>query len=485
MQTPSAEALLAAGQEVAARSIVAYTDANSDLRLMPDKPSPGAIVKTSELVELGVSEWTLKNGVRVVLKPTTFSNDEILMSAFSPGGTSLAKDVDFASARFADRVVDQGGLGGFDAVTLRKSLAGKLVSVSAQLGELEERLSGRAAIADLELMFQLIHLSMTAPRRDPDAFSAWRARETERVSHRLLSPEQSFLEEMQLLSTKNHLRRRPTTPIVLQQVDLDRALAIYKERFADAGDFTFVFVGNFNTEQLKPLVETYLGSLPSKGRKETFRDVNVSWPNGVQTKTVSKGTEPKSLVALTFHGPARWSRATDNDLRTLRDVLRIRLREVLREDMGGVYGVQVNGDIARRPRQEYVLSVSFGCLPDNVDKLEKAVFDAIQALQDKGIDDDTLVKIKESRRRAHETFLKDNGFWLHELGQAYALGDDPKLIPDITPLLAQISSDRVRAAAKQYLSPKQYVLGVLQPEAGAVTAPPPPVTPKSALPPAK
>jgi zinc protease len=348
------------------------------------------------------------------------------MSAFSPGGTSLVRDADFDSARFADRVVDAGGIGPFDSVALRKALAGKLVSVSARIDELEEKVSGRATKSDLELMFQLIHLSFTAPRRDADAFASWRARATERASHRLLSPEQTFSEEMQAFSTQNHLRRRPSTPEVLSRVDLDKALAIYKDRFADASDFTFVFVGNFTKEQLKPLVETYLGSLPAKQRKESWRDVHVSWPTGVKQKTVFKGSEPKSLVVLSFHGQARWSRDADNDFRSLGDALRIRLREVLREDLGGVYGVQVSGNISRRPRQEYMLSVSFGCLPDNVEKLKKAAFDEIASLKERGIDEGTLTKIVQTRRRAQESDLMENRFWLHELGRAYTFGDDPK-----------------------------------------------------------
>jgi zinc protease len=463
MQKPSVDALLAVSKEVETRDIVAYTDSGGNSQLMAQAPAPGKVVKTATIAELEVSEWTLSNGVKVVLKPTAFLNDEIRMSAFSPGGTSLVKDADFESAKFADKL----GISPFDAVTLRKSLAGKLVSVSTQVGELDERLSGRAAASDLELMFQLVYLSFTASRPDEDAFISWRTRETERASHRLLSPEQTFAEEMQVFTTQNHLRRRPTTPEMLQKVTLDKALAFHKDRFADAGDFTFVFVGNFASEQLKPLVETYLASLPTKKRKETWRDVRVSWPSGVQIKTVTRGSEPKSLVSLAFHGQARWSRDADNDLRTLRDVLRIRLREVLREDLGGVYGVQVSASISRRPRQEYTLSVSFGCLPGNVDKLEKAVFEEISALKERGVDDDTLLKIKESRRRAHETDLKDNGFWLRELERAYTFGDDPKLILDIAPLLEKVTSERARAAAKQYLSTKQYVLGVLKPEAAA------------------
>jgi len=178
-----------------------------------------------------------------------------------------------------------------------------------------------------------------------------------------------------------------------------------------------------------------------------------------------KGSEPKSRVSLTFHGNETWSRDTENDMRMLGEVLRIRLREILREDMGGVYGVSVGGDITRRPKQQYTFSVSFGCAPENIAKLEKATFDEIQAIQAHGISADYIAKVKELRRRAHETNLRDNFYWLNELWRAYTYGDDPKLVLDFDAMVDKVSSDRVRAAAKKYLTSTQYVLGELRPEA--------------------
>jgi len=316
----------------------------------------------------------------------------------------------------------------------------------------------------------MTYLLFTAPRQDGEAFSAWRTRESEGVKNRRLSLERVFHDDMLVFSTQDHPRRKPTTPEILQKIDLARASAFYKDRFADAGDFTFVFVGNIELERLKKFSETYLGSLPGKGRKERWRDVKVFWPKGVQTKTVLRGSEPKSMVALTFHGDERWSRDADNDMRALGEVLSMRLREVLREDMGGVYGVRAGGAISRRPRQEYTFSVGFGCAPDSVEKLEQSVFSEIKAIQDNGIGADYIAKLKEKRRRAHETDLKENGYWERELVRAYTFGDDPRLIPDIAPELEKISSDRIRAAAKRYLG-KQYVLGVLKPEGAAAPAP--------------
>lgn len=464
MVKPTEAQILATTKEVEARDIKPWDDAPPNVPLMADKPAPGPVVATKTIPEIGVTEWTLKNGVRVILKPTDFKNDEVRMVGFAPGGTSLASDADYDTARFADTVVGQGGIGPFDATQLRKALAGKVVSVGARIGELDEGVSGTASPSDLESMFQLTYLSFTAPRRDQAAFDAWRARETEMVKNRKLSPEGTFSDEMLVFGTQNHRRRQPITPETLQKVDLDKAFAFYKDRFADASGFTFVLVGNLDLEKTKPLVETYLGSLPGKGKKEQWKDPNVRRPAGVAKKQVVKGREPKSSVALTFHGPETWSRDTDNDMRMLGEVLRIRLREILREDMGGVYGVSAGGGVSRRPKQEYTFGVSFGCAPENIDKLEKALFDEIATVQQKGIGQDYIDKVRELRKRAHETNLKENGWWLRELERSYTFGDDPKLITDVDPFNAKVTSDRVKAAANKYLKKTQYVLGELRPE---------------------
>ena len=468
MTKPAEAAVLALAKQVEAKKIDAWDDAPPSVPLMAKAPAPGPVVATKALAELGATEWTLKNGVRVVVKSTDFKNDEVRMTAFAPGGTSLAPDADFESAKFADAVVAQGGVGPFDAVTLRKALAGKVVGVSARVGELDEGVSASASPADLESMFQLTHLWFTAPRKDDAAIAAWRAREVESVKNRKLSPEATFWDEMTVFASQNHRRRQPTTPELLAKVDPEKSFAFFKDRFADASGFTFVIVGTLDVERTKGLAEAYLGSLPSTNKKETWKDPNVARPKGVAKKTVTKGTEPKASVSITFHGPEAWSRDSENDLRMLGEVLSIRLREVLREDMGGVYGVGAGGSIARRPKQEYTFNVGFGCAPENVEKLEKAVFDEIKALAQKGVGEEYLAKVKAIRRRAHETNLRENGWWLRELERAYTFGDDPKLILDFEPWVDKVSSDRVKAAAKKYLG-AQYTLGELRP--AAVTKP--------------
>ena len=471
MAKPTAEAMLASNKTVEARKITPYEDAGAGMAIMEKIPQPVPVAKTKAAEgALGITEWTLKNGIKVVVKPTTFSNDEVRIVGFSPGGTSLVKDADYDTARFADTVVGLGGVGNLDATKLRKALAGKFAQVSTNISELTENVSANGSPQDLETIFQLVHLSFTAPRKDEAAFQAWKTRELESVKNRRLSPETTFAEDFTVFETNNHLRRRPTTVEMVNKVNLDKAMEIYKDRFGDAGDFTFVVVGNVNLDSLKPLVETYLGSLPSKGRKETWKDVNVTWPAGTPKKEVVKGSEPKSSVVIAFHGVEKWSRDTENDMRMLGEVLGMRYREVLREDMSGVYGVSAFGNITRRPHPEYQFNVRFGCAPENVDKLQKAVFDEAKAIAEKGIGEDYISKVKELRKRAYETNLKDNGFWVRELERAYTFNDDPKWILDAQAMTDKITSDRVKEAAKKYINTKSYVVGVLKPEGAAAPA---------------
>jgi zinc protease len=457
-------------QAVDKQEIKAYDDALSSAPLLAEKPKAGKVVATREIAELGVTEWKLSNGAVVVVKPTTFKNDEVRLSGFSPGGHSLVKDADYDAARFAGSIVAEAGLGPLDAVSLRKVLNDKIVYVNSFVGELEEQVRAGSSPEDIQTMFELTHLAFTGARKDEGAFKAWQQRESERVRNRRMSPEAVFQEDMGLFLSSNHKRRQPTTPEVLDKVRLDRALATYQERFREAGDFTFIIVGNVEVAKLQPLVETYLASLPTVGRKEKWRDIGVRWPRGGQSKTVFKGTEPKSRIMMAFHGPEKWSREKQDDMDILGEVLSIRLREQLREELGGVYGVGAGGGISRRPRQEYTFSVGFGCAPENIEALKKKVLDEIAALQKNGIGADYLDKVKQARRRSHEISLKENGFWEGELQEAYRYGEDPKKMLDIEPFLARVTSERVQASARRYLKPASYVQGVLKPETGAPAA---------------
>jgi zinc protease len=241
------------------------------------------------------------------------------------------------------------------------------------------------------------------------------------------------------------------------------ALAIYRDRFADASDFTFLLVGNFDPSVLKPLVETYLGGLPATGRQESWRDVGIESPEGVVRFEVKKGLEPQSQVDLQFSGPAEWSRERAHEIRSLAQVLQIRLREVLREDLGGTYGARVSGTLTWRPVERYQFAISFGCDPARVETLIDAVFREIESFQRDGIAETYLQKIREIQRRQRETDLETNRFWIQGLASYYSQGLDPRLFLAYDELVESSTSESLQAAARRYLNEERYVLGVLQP----------------------
>jgi len=467
--TPAEEALLAVFDKVSSKTIDAWVDKVRQDPLVAEIPEAGTVVDQSTIEELGVTHWKLSNGVEVVLKPTDFKNDEIRLSGFSPGGSSLVDEASSTSADFATSLVREGGLGVFDRTELEKALAGQVASASVSLGELSEGASGGASPENIETMFQLLYLSFTAPRKDEAAVESWKARMRAFLENRDSQPNTAFSDEWSRRLFGNHPRRQPFTTETLDRIDLDRAMEIYRERFADAGDFTFVIVGNFVPEEIKPLVLTYLGGLPSTGREESWRDLNIERAQGITYFEVHKGLEPKSRVRLTFLGDAEYSRQAQHDIRSLASVLSIRLREVLREDKGATYGVGVNGGISRRPRERYSFTVSFGCAPENVEELTEAVFAEIKSLQADGIDDSYLEKVRETQSRRRETSLRENNFWRRALENAYDYGTDPLLILDYDSLVQSVSSERVQTAAEQYLSSDHYLLGVLHPEEGVAS----------------
>ena len=441
-----------------------YEDAASAQPLVETPPKPGEIVAEKQISELGVTEWTLSNGVRVVLKPTDFKNDEVLFSAFSPGGHGLVSDEDYLAAATASSVMQEGGLGTFDAIGLEKKLAGKVVRVSPWIEELREGVMGSASLKDLETMFQLVYLTFTAPRKDPDAFLAYVQRIRGSLENRSASPGAAFGDTIQVTMSQYHHRARVWSEALLDEMNLERSFEVYRDRFADASDFTFFFVGNIDMEGIRGLVKTYLGGLPATRRNETWRDVGIRPPRGVIEKTVHKGLEPKSSNRIVFTGPFEWSRKNRYNLGSAIDVLRIRLREVLREEMGGTYGVGVGLSTTRYPEQRYSIRISFGCAPDSVEQLTRAVFAQIDSLKQFGASETNIEKVQEADRRAREAALKENGFWRRTLSSSYWLGQDPVNVLKYDDLVNGLTSENIRDAARKHFDMENYARFVLYPE---------------------
>ncbi len=433
--------------------------------LVATPPTPGKVIKTTHDDETDSTMWTLSNGVKVIVKPTTFQNDEVLFSGFEPGGTSVLSDKDWADGRFAVEIQRSSGVGDLDQTALTKRLSGKVARANVGLGELRANVSGSARPADLETALQLMYLQLTTTRKDEKAFARWKAEQHEWLRHRLAQPEQVFFDEMDAVQTGNHLRHKPRTVEMIDAVDLDHSIALYKARFADLGAFTFVFVGNLDLAKLQPLVETYLGSLPSAAKHDTWHDIHVKYPVGKVTKTVTRGSEPKSFVNIVMGAPDKWSQDLSRDAQILSMVLRIVLREVLREDMGGVYGVQISASVSRRPTQRREVDIFFGCDPANVEKLRAAAFEEMKKLAIKGTDDEHLAKVTEQLRRQRETDLKTNRWWMNSIERAIDFGEDFTKSTDIEATAKRVTNANVKAAAKHFYDEKNVIFGVMTPEA--------------------
>ncbi|MEO8842986.1 MAG: insulinase family protein [Kofleriaceae bacterium] len=440
-----------------------WKDDGADLELLPHVPKPGTVTAETHDAALDATVWTLSNGAKVIVKPTTFQNDEILFDGWKPGGTSTLSDTDYAQVRWSGLISGM-GVGELSQTALEKVLSGHVVNVAAGYSELADTVNGSTRPADLETMLQLAYLRMTAPRKDARAFAAWQRDQLEFVRHRALEPDTQFWEQLAAIQTGNHFRHRPQTEAMLALVDPDKALEVYKSQFADSSGFTFSFVGNLDLKVLKPLVETYLASLPGSAKKTSWRDIHVHWARGPITKIVVAGTEPKSHVAITETAADTWSLDGERDAAILSKVLEIRFREVLREDMGGVYGVGVGAAIERQPKPRREFEISFTCDPDNVDKLEAAALGEIAKISKDGIGEDYLAKVKEQIRREHEVNVKENPWWVGEIHDAYWYGDDFTTASDVNAVLARATSDHVKASAKRFFDPKHLVIGVMKPK---------------------
>ena len=415
---PTEASLAAVIKNSGGGSLTAYVDTVSATPLLEPLPKGGTIASTATKPG-GITEWTLANGVRVVLDPTTFKQDEILFRAFSPGGTSLASDGDFIPAETADQIVSQGGLGKLSAIDLSKKLAGKAAFVRPDIDEMTEGLNGRALNRDLETMFQLIYLTFTQPRADPEAFRAATGQLTAALANRQALPEAAFEDALTAAVSQNHLRARPLTSDSIPQMNLDKSMAFYKDRYADASDFTFVFVGSFDLPTIKPLVERYLGSLPSLSRKEAGRDVGIRPPSAVVDKLVTKGATPKSQVGVVFSGPFANNPKNRLVVKTMANTLAGNLQRVLREDLGGTYGVSVVPDFTKRPVEEYRISITFACDPARTQDLVKALFTVVEDFKTDGPSAGQVADAQAALRRDLETDSRQNGAVLNQVSFAY------------------------------------------------------------------
>ncbi len=460
---PTAASVLSTLTSVARRSTTAYHDSVGIGPLVGPLPPVGEVVSENMVAAVGVTRWTLSNGIRILLKPTDFNPDQIALVGYGPGGTSLAPESLYVSSALATSVLEVGGLGQYSAVSLQKRLAGRIAGAAVAITDLTEDVQAWGSPKDLETMLQLLYLRFRAPRVDSLAVAAWKQAVKSRLSDRAADPDAAFADTLQVTMTAGHPRSRPLTPAMVDSVDVRRALAFYQDRYADASDFTFIIVGAFDTVTLKPLVERYLGALPSLRRHEAARDIGVRPPRGVVRKTVFAGREPQARTQLVFTGPADFNRERRFVLHGLAEVLSRRLREKLREELGGTYAVGVQGEMSREPYGHYQVTIGFGGPPERIARLTAATFGVIEELKARGASAKELAELGEMQRRTLETNLRRNEFWLSALSLFDQNGWDLAEIPATQPLARILTSEAIAAAAREYLDAGNYVQVTLLP----------------------
>lgn len=446
------------------RAVSEYIDDVVDAPLIEDTLN-GAKVKSSKFhSSVNTTEVELSNGVRIVLKPTDFKNDEILFTAFSEGGVSLTEEENITSAKMADNIVASSGAGKFSSNQLGKLLTGKSLSVGPYIGTYSEGIKGYTAPKDIESALELIYLYFAHPRKDTAAFN--RVIENNRVAieGKSANPMSVFQDSINIVMNGYGLWAASTTLDDLEKVSLDKSYDFYQSRFADAGDFTFVFVGNFELDQILPKLEKYLGSLPSSNREESFRDVGLKPLSGKVTKKIYRGLEDKAVSVLVYHNTYDFDAENNMILKLIESTLETKLLENLREEASATYSPSVNVSYTQTPNSYYSLSVSYTSSVENVEKLAKITHQAIEDLAANGPEETDIEKYTSQARRQFETKIRTNGYWSAYMQNTYSNSLSINRIDEYLNNLEKLNVESVKAEVRSFLNTENRVELFLLPE---------------------
>lgn len=462
---PDATQLQAMVQSAEQKTVNARTEKVLAKSLFEQMPTPGSLVKESQNAVLGTTELTLSNGVKVVLKPTDFKSDQILLSATRAGGSALIDDADYLQSRYATTVVGSMGVKDLSPIDISKILAGKIANVSTTFGENSEGVSGTSNKEDLESMLQVLHLVLTQPRKDPALFQSYVGKQMDALKNQMATPAAVFQEQFIQATFPAH----PRIPILpkpehIAQLNLDRMMQIYRARFSSAKDFTFFIVGSFDIEKVKPLLLMYLGSLPTHDIELGIKDRGLRPNKGVIKKDVYVGKEQQSLVTLQLHGERAMSMEDRLRFSAMVEVLQLRLTAKMREELGAVYSPRVTGSLKRTPYQGYSLVLALPSGPENVEKLLASSFNLMEQMKTTPATDDELNKVKENWLKNRKESIKTNGFWLSAMSSALQNKDDPAEIFNFEDRVKALSTKDIQVAAQSYLDTKNFIQIVMYPE---------------------
>lgn len=442
-------------------SYEAYTENVDTLPLIENLPPPGKVVSEKVYEDTQITEWELSNGIRVLVKPTKLKANEVIFRGFSRGGTSLIPDSEYPTAAFLGTVAGIGGVGRFTPSELGRKLAGHSVRVGLTIGGSTQTVQGNSTTRDMGKMLELIHLQFTAPRFDSSAIEVQIARAKESMKNRDANPGAAFNDTVQLTMSQGHPRTVITTPELLDSFDRKRAFELYKDRIADAGAFTYMFVGDFDPDSLKPLVEQYLATLPSLNRNEQARDVGIRKPTGVVQKTVYAGIEDKATTVIAFHGGYAPTKTSALEMGIMSTILEARLRDKLREEMGATYGVSVRSSVSTRPVAEYVININFTVQPSRFDEAVAATRAVIDEFKNSYPTELELKEAVEPALKSREVARQSNGFWLGALTLREQNKEFSQLFDDSA--LKSITPEDINAIARRYLYWDNYAQFTLMP----------------------
>lgn len=444
-----------------------YQETATIKNLVKPFKSEGKIAKTETDAKLGTTTWTLNNGAKVTFKKTDFKDDEIVFSARSMGGSSLINDADYNKTQFAFPALTEAGVNGFSKAELTNYLAGKQVNVSPSVGSLYEGIYGRTTQKDLGTAMELMYAYFTGLNYNPDAFNAYKTKQSAMLDNLLSNPQFYFSSEHAKFMNQKNPRFIGIIPMEKDWANTDykKAYEIYKERFANAGNFHFYFVGNVDEAAFKNEVLQYIASLPSNGKPAAFKDTGYRQMTGDFTKIYKKGKDPKSMVTISYIGETPYNEKEALALEALGEVATIKVIEKLREDESGIYGGGARGGMYRVPYNNYSFSISFPCGPENAEKLTKSAMAELQKLVDKGPEQKDLDKYKEGEYNDLKTSLKDNMFWMNALTKNQMDGSDKYEILNYEEKVKALTVKDLQDVGKKYLT-KGRIVATLMPEDG-------------------
>lgn len=463
---PEGKDLLAVIDAKEKAEIKPYEEKAVATTLLNTMPKAGKVVSKTKNTVLGTTELKLSNGVTVTLKPTDFKNDQILMGANRPGGKNHYGVADKYNAEYAVQVVSTMGVGDFSPTDLRKALAGKTVNVNPTFSGIAEGVRGSSTVKDLETMFQLTYLYFTAPRKDTALFRSYVQRNKSQYANISANPQAVFIDTMY----KTMFNNNPLAPVTVpnssyfDKINLDRSLAIYKERFSDVNGMNFAFVGSFKEEEIIPYIEKYIASLPATTKKFSFVDNKVRPITGKKEITVNKGKEEKSFIVAFYTGEMPYSEDMDLKAQALSEVLNIRIIEELREKVQGIYGGGTFGGLEKYPYTNYSFALQLPCGPEKVDTLLKAVKKEFADIAAKGPDTSYLNKVKTQWIEQNKVKKKENGTWLDALLDIKFKGDNPDRFVNAEKYINKLTVKDVQQIAKLILDGKNQFYAVQMPE---------------------